>query len=116
LLNESKQEIDEAKGVSVRALPRQIVLRANPDPDFANALPKEARYRVTRWRITLASGGDIKQRSEPSAEAFNLNAWRSIVKKGDRVVVEIFEVQRANYKNDAEKVSMSKVTKQFTLL
>ena len=91
-------------------------LKANPDPDFANALPKEARYRVTRWRITLASGGDIKQRQEPSSEAFNLNAWRSIARKGDRVVVEIFEVQRANYKNDAEKVSMSKITKQFTLL
>ena len=116
LLNESRQEIDEAKGVAVRALPRQIVLKANPDPDFANALPKEARYRVTRWRITLASGGDIKQRQEPSSEAFNLNAWRSIARKGDRVVIEIFEVQRANYKNDAEKVSMSKVTKQFTLL
>ena len=116
LLNESRQEIDEARGVAVRSLPRQIVLKANPDPDFANALPKEARYRVTRWRITLASGGDIKQRQEPSSEAFNLNAWRSIARKGDRVVIEIFEVQRANYKNDAEKVSMSKVTKQFTLL
>jgi len=116
LLNEGRQEIDEAKGVSVQALPRQIILKANPDPDFANALPKEARYRVTRWRITLASGGDIKQRSEPTSEAFNLNAWRSIARKGDRVVVEIFEVQRANYKNDAEKVSMTKVTKQFTLL
>ncbi len=116
LLNESRQEIDEAKGVTVKALPRQIILKANPDPDFANALPKEARYRVTRWRITLASGGDIKQRQEPSSEAFNLNSWRSIARKGDRVVIEIFEVQRANYKNDAEKVSMSKVTKQFTLL
>jgi gliding motility-associated protein GldM len=116
LLNESRQEIDEAKGVTVKALPRQIILKANPDPDFANALPKEARYRVTRWRITLASGGDIKQRQEPSSEAFNLNSWRSVARKGDRVVIEIFEVQRANYKNDAEKVSMSKVTKQFTLL
>ena len=116
LLNESRQEIDEARGVTVKALPRQIILKANPDPDFANALPKEARYRVTRWRITLASGGDIKQRQEPSSEAFNLNSWRSIARKGDRVVIEIFEVQRANYKNDAEKVSMSKVTKQFTLL
>jgi len=116
LLNETRQEIDEAKGVTVKALPRQIILKANPDPDFANALPKEARYRVTRWRITLASGGDIKQRQEPSSEAFNLNAWRSIARKGDRVVIEIFEVQRANYKNDAEKVSMSKITKQFTLL
>ena len=116
LLNESRQEIDEARGVAVKSLPRQIILKANPDPDFANALPKEARYRVTRWRITLASGGDIKQRQEPSSEAFNLNSWRSIARKGDRVVIEIFEVQRANYKNDAEKVSMSKVTKQFTLL
>jgi len=116
LLNETRQEIDEAKGVSARALPRQIILKANPDPDFANALPKEARYRVTRWRITVATGGDIKQRSEPSSEAFNLNAWRSNIKKGDRVVIEVFEVQRANYKNDAEKVSMSKVTKQFTVL
>jgi gliding motility-associated protein GldM len=116
MLNEGKQEIDEAKGVNVQGLPRQIVVQANPDPDFANALPKEARYRVTRWRITLASGGDIKQRSEPTSEAFNLNAWRSIARRGDRVVVEIFEVQRANYKNDAEKVSMSKITKQFTLL
>jgi gliding motility-associated protein GldM len=116
LLNESRQEIDEARGVAVKSLPRQIVLKANPDPDFANALPKEARYRVTRWRITLASGGDIKQRQEPTSEAFNLNSWRSIARKGDRVVIEIFEVQRANYKNDAEKVSMSKVTKQFTLL
>jgi gliding motility-associated protein GldM len=116
LLNEIRQEIDEARGVAVKSLPRQIVLKANPDPDFANALPKEARYRVTRWRITLASGGDIKQRQEPTSEAFNLNSWRSIARKGDRVVIEIFEVQRANYKNDAEKVSMSKVTKQFTLL
>ena len=116
MMNETRQEIDEAKGVTVAGLPRQIMIKADPDPDFANALPKEARYRITRWRITLASGGDIKQRSEPTSEAFNLNAWRPIAKRGDRVVVEVFEIQRANYKNDTEKVSMSKVTKQFTLL
>lgn len=114
IFNESNQEIDEARGVNT--LPRQLTLKVNPDPDFANALPKEARYRVTRWRITLASGGDIKQRAEPTSQVFNLNSWRGRVRKGDRVVIEIFEVQRANYKNDPEKVAMSKVTKQFTLL
>jgi len=115
LLNENNQEIDEARGVST--LPRQISLKINPDADFANALPKEARYRASRWRITLASGGDIKAREEISNNmSFNLNQWRSRARRGDRVVIEIFEIQRANFRDDIEKVAMSKVTKQFTLL
>lgn len=114
MLNENNQEIDEARGVT--ALPRLVRLQANPDPDFANALPKEARYRVTQWRITLATGGDIKQRAEPSGETFNLNAWRSVARKGDRVVIEIMEIQRANFKNDTETVAMPRLTKQFVVL
>ncbi len=115
LKNEQGQLIDEARGVT--SLPRLISLDVVPDPDFANALPNEARYRATRWRITLASGGDIKQRQEiTSGESYNLNAWRSRAMRGDRVVIEIFEVQRANFRNNTEAVPMSKVTKQFTLI
>ena len=115
LLNENNQEIDEARGV--QQLPRQITLKINPDADFANALPKEARYRPARWRITLATGADMKAREEiTNAVSFNLNAWRTRARKGDRVVIEIFEVERANFRDEVEKVAMAKVTKQFQLI
>ncbi|MBR9999943.1 MAG: gliding motility protein GldM [Cyclobacteriaceae bacterium] len=115
LLNESNQLIDEARGL--QELPRQITLKINPDADFANALPKEARYRPSRWRVTLATGADMKAREEiTNSVTFNLNTWRTRARKGDRVVIEIFEVERANFRDEVEKVAMAKVTKQFTLI
>ena len=115
ILNENNQEIDEARGVS--QLPRQLTLKINPDADFANALPKEARYRPSRWRITLATGADMKARDEiTNSVSYNLNTWRTRARKGDRVVIEIFEVERANFRDEVEKVAMPKITKQFTLI
>jgi gliding motility-associated protein GldM len=114
LLNEQNRVIDEAAGVS-GGLPRVITLKINPDPDFASALPQEARYRATRWRITLATGPQAKARQEVTGMNFNLSSWRSRARPGDRVVIEILEVQRANFRNETEKVAMGTVTKQFIL-
>ena len=87
------KEIDLKRGVS--KVPREMNLDAVADADFAQFLPKDARYRVTKWEVSLARGAravDTKQVTSPKARA------------GDRIVIEAKEVQRMNFKGETEKI------------
>jgi gliding motility-associated protein GldM len=113
LLKDNGEVVNEARG---EQLPRSISLKVNPDADFANALPSEARYRVTKWRVILAAGTSILQQATPTSESFDLRNWQGQAKKGTRIVVEINEIQRANFRNELEKVQTSQMIKQFQIM
>ena len=94
--------IDEKKGVTKP--PRTISMAAIPDDDFKTFLPKDARYRVTKWEIIWARGSRALDRKEVSSQNFNLpSGWRQ-ARPGDRIVIEVKEVQRRNFQNKNEKV------------
>ena len=101
-----------------------------PEQTFATLFPKDARYRIVEWEIILARGtrplmrqyikGDStetylwdsqgnmnlnNQKKLESLQSFPLTKFRDLAKPGDRYVIEIKKVQRANYQNKIENVT-----------
>lgn len=97
--------IDLKQGVAALSL-RSIELKAIPDADFKSFLPKDARYRVTKYIVTLARGKRAVQTMNVNGPKASLTSLIQKAKPGgtDRLVIEVKEVQRMNFKNRTEKV------------
>ncbi len=104
VLKSGGKEIDLKRGVS--KVPREITLQAIPDPDFAQFLPEDARYRVTKWEVTLARGSRGIETKVVTSSKANLSSFVSKARPGDRIVVEAKEVQRMNFRNERENVKI----------
>ena len=90
----------------LKQVPREITLDAVPDEDFATFLPDDARYRVTKWEVTLARGARGLETKQVTSRNADLSSFVSKARPGDRIVVEAKEVQRMNFKGDKENVSI----------
>ena len=100
--------VNEKQGTPGTAV-RSMVLKAIPDAGFATFLPEDARYRVSRYEVTLVRGKrpalQTKTISGPEANLSDVvNAYR----EGDRLYVEVKQVQRLNFQNTVEEVNVSK--------
>jgi len=98
--------------------PRVINIRAIPDETFASLLPKDARYRVSEWELTLARGArPVIPPTRIRAEAFNMPPnVLSQAKAGDRIVIEVKRVQRMNYQNNVEDVNVAKLSNTIFII
>lgn len=102
------QPVDEKRGVALSQLStlRTLTLDAIPDQSFKEALPDDARYRVTEWEITLARGTRPLQTIKANAPDANIAAFVAQARAGDRIVVEVKEVQRMNFRNERETINI----------
>ncbi|MBC6991470.1 MULTISPECIES: type IX secretion system motor protein PorM/GldM [Hymenobacter] len=102
------REANEKQGTPITAV-RNMSLRAIPDAGFATFLPEDARYRVTRYEITLVRG---KRPAMPartiSGPDANLTDVVNSAREGDRLFVDVKEVQRMNFQGNTETVNVSK--------
>ncbi|WP_046243990.1 type IX secretion system motor protein PorM/GldM [Hymenobacter terrenus] len=88
---------------------RSFSLKAIPDAGFATFLPDDARFRVSRYEVTLVRGKrpaiPTKTVSGPQADLSDVvNAYR----EGDRLYVEVKDVQRQNFQGNIEPVNVSR--------
>lgn len=106
------REANERQGTPITAV-RNLSLRAIPDQGFANFLPEDARYRVTRYEVTLVRGRRpaLPTRSIDGPDA-NLSDVVNSAREGDRLYIEVKEVRRMNFRGEQEEVRM---TKQFNI-
>lgn len=78
--------------------PRKIKMKAEAEAGFKAALPKDAKFRVTKWTATLVRGKrpvvSPKTFSKPDG---NLTAFASKAKNGDRIMIEVKKVFRKTY-------------------
>ncbi|MCS7017743.1 MAG: gliding motility protein GldM [Cytophagales bacterium] len=97
--------------------PSSLKARAVADPSIRDVIPKDASYRVTEWTVMLARGRRvvIPERKFTSDEA-NLSDFRAQAKEGDRLIIEIKQVKRRNYKGDIldAKVSVDPISFSIT--
>jgi gliding motility-associated protein GldM len=113
LLSRGK-EVNEKIGESAPG-PRVLTVAAIPDDSFKQFLPKDARYRVTEWEVTLARGPrpvTTLKFNSPDADLSNLAAQ---AKPGDRLVIEVKKVERMNFRDQREAVNVGVVIKQIPL-
>jgi gliding motility-associated protein GldM len=100
--------VNEKQGTPGTAV-RNMNLKAVPDAGFATFLPDDARYRVSRYEVTLVRGRRpvMGTKTVTSGSVDNtdiVNAYR----EGDRIYVEVKEVQRQNFQGNVENVNVSK--------
>ncbi|OON70689.1 gliding motility protein GldM [Hymenobacter sp. CRA2] len=102
------REANEKQGTPIVAV-RNLSLRAVPDQGFANFLPEDARYRVTRYEVTLVRGRRpaMQTMTFDSPDA-NLTAVVNSAREGDRLFIEVKEVRRMNFRGEQEEVRMTK--------
>lgn len=107
--------VDEKRGVTT--CPRNISLDAIPDESFERFLPRDARFRVSEWEVTLARGSravvPTKTIRGPNA---NISDLAQQARPGDRVVCEVRLVERMNFRDEREPVSVGTVVKQFSIV
>ncbi|GGF16746.1 type IX secretion system motor protein PorM/GldM [Hymenobacter cavernae] len=103
------REANEKQGTPITAV-RNMSLKAVADASFANFLPEDARYRVTRYEITLVRGKRpaMPTRTVNGPDA-NLNDVVNSAREGDRLNIEVKEVQRMNFQGNTESVNVSKM-------
>ena len=109
------RELNVKKGESASRL-RSIEVKAIPDEGFKQFLPKDARYRVTKWEVTLARGSrPVGQPKRVSSESVSLADLVSRARPGDRLVIEVKQVQRMNFRNKVENVNIGTFTSVIPL-
>jgi len=96
------QPVDQKRGVL--QVPQTIMVLAEPDPAFAAALPKEARYGVTDGEITLARGKREVKTMNFSSGNVNLGPIRGEAQSGDRIIIQVKKVLRKNFREATEDV------------
>ncbi|MCX2745942.1 gliding motility protein GldM [Mangrovivirga sp. M17] len=95
--------------------PTSIELDAIADEDFKAMLPKDARYRVAEWRITLARGSrPVDQQIVRGSEA-SLSGIARKARAGDRLVIEVSKVQRMNFRGAVLDVPMGSGSSIITI-
>jgi gliding motility-associated protein GldM len=96
--------LNEKQGMPVPG-PRSLEVRAIADESFEAFLPKDARYRVAQWEVSLARSRAIKTK-QVSGQDVSLNDFVALAKSGDRLVIEIKKVERLNFKGEIEAVKI----------
>ena len=99
------RELNLKSGVSAPG-PRSLEIKAIPDQSFAEFLPKDARYRVSQWEVTLARGSRPVKTERVTAEQINLSSFAALARPGDRIVIEVKQVQRMNFRGNVENVNI----------
>jgi gliding motility-associated protein GldM len=106
------REANEKQGTPIVAV-RNLSLRAVADQGFANFLPEDARFRVTRYEVTLVRGRrPAMQTIVVDGPDANLTSVVNSAREGDRLYIEVKEVRRMNFRGEQEEVRM---TKQFNV-
>lgn len=100
----------KARGLNLKqggACPRSLTIDAIPDPSFREQLPRDARYRVAGFKVTLARGKRPIKTVNSNGPTLNISSLGQAARPGDRLVIEIQGVKRRNFQNKVENVAIS---------
>lgn len=108
------QPVDQKRGVPAPG-PASIQVVAEPDPSFAAALPREARYSITDGEVTLARGKREILTLPIRQDNVNLASVRGQAQAGDRIIVVIKKARRLNFRDEAEEVPINAASSVITI-
>ncbi|MEL6539636.1 MAG: GldM family protein, partial [Bacteroidota bacterium] len=108
------QAINERQGMPAPG-PRSLEVKASADESFKAFLPKDARYKVLQWEVSLARGSRALKVAKFSIQKGSLTAFASAARPGDRLVIEIKKVGRLNFRGDIEEVKMGAIVHTIPL-
>ncbi|AXI24097.1 GldM gliding: gliding motility-associated protein GldM [Cardinium endosymbiont of Sogatella furcifera] len=103
VITTKNKPIDMKTGVPAPG-PRVVEAKVIPNKYFQDFLPKDARYRVAEWAITLARGSRPIHTLTVNHSVADLHSIASLARPGDRLVIEIKKIERQNFKNEVEPI------------
>jgi gliding motility-associated protein GldM len=77
---------------------------AEPEANFKDEVPKDARYSIKRAEVILGRGTAGVQRMNATNGNPDLRSWAGQARPGDRIVIDIKDVARRTFKDDEEKI------------
>jgi len=98
-------EVDLRQGIRAAQL-ASLRIVAEPDANFKEEVPKDARYRIKRAEVTLGRGTTGVVKVNATNENPDLRSWVGQARPGDKVVINITDVSRRNFKDEEEKVNI----------
>ena len=103
------KEANERQGTPGTAI-RNLQMRAIADESFANFLPEDARYRVSSFEIILVRGRrPALQPRTVNSQSADLSDMVNAFREGDRLNIEVKQVQRLNFRGQTEEVKVSRI-------
>lgn len=81
-------------------------ISADADENFKNEVPKDAVYRIRGMEVSLVRGTQRVASANPTSEIVDLTPWRSQMRPGDIIVVDIKNATRKTFQGEDEKVSI----------
>jgi gliding motility-associated protein GldM len=97
--------VDLRQGIKANQI-RLLRIVAEPESNFKEEVPKDARYRIRRADIFVGSGTTSKGKVSATNENPELTSLSGVARPGDRIVIDIKEVIRRTYQDQDEKVTV----------
>lgn len=95
--------VDLRQGVKPAQL-RSLRIVVEPDANFKEEVPKDARYNIKDMEVIFGSGPVAKGTMQARNGNPDLAAWSGQAKAGDRIVFNIKDVARKTFTDSDEKV------------
>jgi gliding motility-associated protein GldM len=95
--------VDVRQGIKASQL-RSLRIVVEPDANFKEEVPKDARYNIKSMEVILGSGPTAKSRMSANNGSPDLGAWGASAKPGDRIVFDIKDAVRKTFTDSEEKV------------
>ena len=95
--------VDLRKGIKAGEL-RSLRIVVEPDANFKEEVPKDARYNIKSMEVILGSGPTAKSRMSATNGSPDLGPWGASARPGDRVVFDIRDAARKTFTDSEEKV------------
>ncbi len=99
------QPVDLRQGIRANQI-ANLRFVAEPDQNFKEEVPKDARYRIKRAQVSLGRGTTAVQTVNATNETPDLRAWISQARPGDRIIVDIRDVSRRTFTDEEERVDV----------
>jgi gliding motility-associated protein GldM len=95
--------VDLRNGIRANQL-ANLRFAAEPEANFKEEVPKDARYSIKRAEVILGRGTAGVQRLTATNGNPDLRSWASQARPGDRIVIDIKDAARRTFRDDEEKI------------
>jgi gliding motility-associated protein GldM len=85
---------------------KSLRIVVEPDENFKEEVPKDARYTIKRMDITMGSGATPKAQMPANNGSPDLGPWSAQARAGDRIVFVIRDAARKTFTDAEEKVNI----------
>ena len=114
-VKKGNSSIHPQRGITTSEI-RNLKIDIDPNEDLKRFLPEETKYRVTNWEATWARGS--RKKGSKTGSGSNLRAIANEFRQaqsGDRIIIEIKEMKRLNYRGQTEKVNLPNTSRFITI-